>query len=100
MRVGYHTDWASSFPFSGVGLPDNYARPLPAVVLFGFEADPSFDRVAGARMAAAVDLSEQQQQQQAATAGLSLSSYRKMLRNRYWRLAGAPHSHAGAVTSD
>lgn len=25
MRVGYHTDWASSFPFEELGLPDNYA---------------------------------------------------------------------------
>ncbi len=92
MRIGYHTDWASSFPFNGVGLPDNYARPLSAVVLFGFEADRSFDRVAGARMTAAVDLSERQQREQAAAAGLSLRAYRKMLQNRYWRLAGELHS--------
>jgi hypothetical protein len=100
MRIGYHTDWASSFPFSGVGLPDNYARPLPAVVLLGFEADRSFDRAAGVRMAAAVDLSERQQQQQAAAAGLSLRAYRKVLQDRYWHLAAALHSAAGAGTSD
>jgi hypothetical protein len=98
MRVGYHTDWASSFPFTSVGLPDNYARPLPALVLFGFEADRSFDHVAGARMAAAVDLSEQQQREQATAAGLSLRAYRKTLQNRYWRLAAALHSGGG--TSD
>ena len=91
MRIGYHTDWASSFPFNGVGLPDNYARPLSAVVLFGFEADRSFDRMAGARMTASVDLSEHLQQEQAAAAGLSLRAYQKMLQNRYWRLAGELH---------
>jgi len=100
MRIGYHTDWASSFPFRGVGLPDNYARPLPSLVLFGFEADRSFDHVAGARMAAAVDLSEQQQREQAAAAGLSLRAYRKTLRNRYWRLAAALRSDAAAGNSD
>jgi hypothetical protein len=100
MRVGYHTDWASSFPFGAVGLPDNYARPLPALVLFGFEADRTFDHVAGARMAAAVDLSEQQQREQAVTAGLSLRAYRKMLQDRYWRLAPALHPPAGASASD
>jgi len=98
MRAGYHTDWASSFPFGSVGLPDNYARPLPALVLFGFEADRSFDRAAGVRMAAAVDLSEQEQQQQAAAAGLSLREYRKTLQNRYWRLARA--LQAGVGSSD
>jgi len=100
MRVGYHTDWASSFPFSAVGLPDNYARPLPALVQFGFEADRSFDHAAGARMAAAVDLSEQQEQDQAAALGLPLREYRKTLQNRYRRLAAAYHSLSAAVTSD
>jgi hypothetical protein len=97
MRVGYHTDWASSFPFNGVGLPDNYARPLPALVLFGFEAHRSFDHVAGARMAAAVDLSEQQEHEQAAAAGLSMHAYRKSLQNRYWRLAAALHTAPAVV---
>ena len=37
LRIGYHLDWASSFPFDQLGLPDNYALPLPAVSVFGFE---------------------------------------------------------------
>ncbi len=49
MRVGYHTDWASSFPFAQLGLPDNYARPLPAIVAFGFEYDETFVQLAGGR---------------------------------------------------
>ena len=28
MRVGWHTDWGSNFPFQEVGLPDNYQQPL------------------------------------------------------------------------
>src|ERR1039457_6007925 len=27
MQIGYHVDWASSFPFEELGLPDNYATP-------------------------------------------------------------------------
>jgi hypothetical protein len=52
-RLGYHTDWASSFPFDRVGLPDNYALPLPAITLFGFTYDDSFVARAGDRLATA-----------------------------------------------
>jgi hypothetical protein len=44
MRIGYHTDWPSSFPFRALGLADNYAQP-PALLAAGFEADPSFFRL-------------------------------------------------------
>jgi hypothetical protein len=40
MRVGYRTNWASSFPFARLSLPDNYTRPLPAIVTLGFEYAP------------------------------------------------------------
>jgi hypothetical protein len=82
-RVGYHTDWASSFPFSEVGLPDNYAAPLPAISLFGFEADTVFRQKAGDRLAMAADTAEEEVIGQAAHRGLSLSAYRNELRNRY-----------------
>ena len=100
MRVGYHTDWASSFPFAHVGLPDNYARALPALILFGFQADPSFDRVAGARMAAAADLSEQQLRDQAAAADLPLGAYRKSLQKRYRDLEAIVHSTSERAASE
>ena len=35
--IGHHVDWARGFPFSAYGLPDQYRRPSPAVVLFGFD---------------------------------------------------------------
>jgi hypothetical protein len=50
-RIGYHTDWAGSFPFQRLGLPDNYALPLPAVTLFGFTYDTAFVDRAGDRLA-------------------------------------------------
>ncbi|PWU02275.1 MAG: hypothetical protein C5B51_21145 [Terriglobia bacterium] len=83
MRVGYHTDWASGFPFESIGLPDNYARPLPALAAFGFESDAAFLQAAGARLALSVKLAEDRLQQQAIARGLSLRGYRKLLQDRY-----------------
>jgi len=78
MRVGYHTDWASSFPFAQLGLPDNYARPLPAIVSFGFEYDSTFVEWAGTRLYAGVELAEAE----LARAG-PVAEVRKRLRRRY-----------------
>jgi hypothetical protein len=81
MRVGYHTDWASSFPFAQLGLPDNYTRPLPAIVAFGFEYDATFVEWAGTRLYAGVELAEQQLAREAA--GRPVAELRKRLRERY-----------------
>lgn len=83
MRVGYHTDWASGFPFEQLGLPDNYARPLAALVEFGFEYDPAFLRWAGTRLQTGAELAEETVRKRAAGAGLRLPAYRKLLRARY-----------------
>jgi N-acetylmuramoyl-L-alanine amidase len=40
--IGHHIDWARGFPFDAFGLPDQYNRPDPAVVLFGFGYDEEF----------------------------------------------------------
>jgi hypothetical protein len=83
MRVGYHTDWASSFPFEQLGLPDNYARPLPALSDFGFEYDPAFLRWTGTRMYAGVEAAEALLRQRAAEAGQTPAQMRKGLRSLY-----------------
>jgi hypothetical protein len=83
MRVGYHTDWASSFPFERLGLPDNYARALPALSAFGFESDPAFLQAAGARMALSVNLADDSLQVHATAMGLSVRAYRKTLQTLY-----------------
>lgn len=83
MRVGHHTDWASSFPFIAVGLPDNYERALPALWFFGFESDRSFQHTAGTRVQVGVDRAEREMQARAAGAGLQLTAYRKSLQRRY-----------------
>jgi N-acetylmuramoyl-L-alanine amidase len=81
MRVGYHTDWASSFPFAQLGLPDNYARPLPAITAFGFEYDATFVHWAGTRLYAGVEASEQELAREAE--GIGVVELRKRLRKRY-----------------
>jgi hypothetical protein len=85
MQVGYHTDWASSFPFEQIGLPDNYNQPLPALSAFGFTYDSSFVSQAGGRMYRGVQLAEQLLEGQAAAAHLELPAYRAALQKRYWR---------------
>jgi hypothetical protein len=82
-QVGYHADWASSFPFAQLGLPDNYARPLPALWAFGFEYNPEFLHWAGDRIGAGVQLGDERLRQEAADAGQSTTAYRKALQKRY-----------------
>jgi hypothetical protein len=87
MLVGYHTDWASSFPFEKLGLPDNYACPLPAIFEFGFRYDPAFMRSAGVRMRAGIDLAGRELQRRAAESGLPVTAYRKKLQAVYRGMA-------------
>jgi hypothetical protein len=101
MRVGYHTDWASSFPFAQLGLPDNYARPLPSLTVFGFEYDPTFLRWAGTRLCAAVELAEQQLDREAAALELKPAALKKILRKRYHaRLAEVSALNGGGEASE
>jgi len=84
-QVGYHADWASSFPFAQLGLPDNYSRPLPALWAFGFEYNPEFLHWAGNRIGAGVQLGDERLHQAASAAGQSTASYRRALQKRYRR---------------
>jgi hypothetical protein len=96
MLVGYHTDWASSFPFQNLGLMDNYAQPLPAMWALGFEADPEFLRKTGPRLSASAVAAERSVGESAHLAGLSVRAYRKMLRKHYRdRLDEMRHSISG-----
>jgi len=82
-QIGYHLDWASSFPFPQVGLPDNYQRALPSIWAAGFEYNQAFQAKAGDRLRAGVQLAEDQLAARAAEAGVSVQSYRKQLQRRY-----------------
>ena len=83
MQIGYHVDWASSFPFDGLELPDNYTTPSPAISLFGFAFDVNFEQRAGKRLAAGVVEADRGLVKAAQAAHLSLAAYRKALRRRY-----------------
>ena len=96
LLIGYHLDWASSFPFDQVGLPDNYALPLPAVSLFGFDFDANFMRRAGVRLSQEARLSEQVLRDRADAAHLPVPFYRRALQKRYLRqLAAVSGEHSG-----
>ncbi|MCU1238828.1 MAG: N-acetylmuramoyl-L-alanine amidase, family 2 [Candidatus Solibacter sp.] len=83
MQIGYHVDWASSFPFEKLGLPDNYATPSPAIALFGFAFDASFEQRAGVRLAAGALAAERDLIAAAERARLSPAAYRKALHRRF-----------------
>lgn len=99
--MGFHTDWASSFPFAQLGLPDNYARPLPALTAFGFEYDATFLRWAGTRLYAGVELAERELDRNAAASGLTATALRKALQKRYrTRLAQVLGPNGGGEGSE
>jgi len=83
MRVGYHTDWASGFPFEQVGLPDNYAEPLPSLVTFGFVCDTALRTAAGPRLLEAIERAEAGFEERAGAAGMSLPAFRRSLQRQY-----------------
>jgi len=88
MRIGSHVDWASKFSFAALGLPDNYAIPLPSLYAFGFGYDTVFLQVTGQRWKG-LDLAERQVENQAAAEGLSVPRYRAILQHRYKDIAAA-----------
>lgn len=81
-HIGAHTDWGSQFPFAAVGLPDNYAQPLPSLTAFGFEYDTPFVQAIGGRWKG-LDLADAQVAQQAAAQRIPVTRYRAILQHRY-----------------
>ncbi len=98
MRVGWHTDWASAFPFEKLGLPNNYALALPAMTAFGFEYDDNFVRLAGSRLFEGVEQAEAHLRSDAERQGMSAESWRKSLQRTYReRLGRYAHGSIGGV---
>jgi hypothetical protein len=97
LRIGYHLDWASSFPFDQLGLPDNYALPLPAVSLFGFEYDANFGRRAGARVYQEAEFSEEIFRERAAAAHMRVPAYRETVQRGYRRQLAAVRRDSGTA---
>jgi len=100
MRIGYHTDWAASFPFAAMGLPDNYRQPVAGVLLFGFGYDERFLQTAGGAWDG-LSLAEETVAEQAATQGLSSAGYTRQLQNKYrMRMAALRLASASEETVD
>jgi hypothetical protein len=89
MQIGYHVDWASSFPFEKLGLPDNYTTPSPAVSLFGFGFDTGYEQRAGVRLAAGAVEADRGLMESARKAHLSLAAYRQTLRSRFRKIVAS-----------
>jgi hypothetical protein len=89
MKIGYHTDWGTGFPFERIGLPDNYTRPVSSVVQFGFDYDEAFEQAIGGRLWPGIGAAERAIASQATIAGAAPESYRKRLQQRYRRIINA-----------
>lgn len=85
--IGHHVDWARGFPFEAFGLPDHYARPAPAVALFGFGYDDDFLAVMGQPWEG-VYAAERGLADEAQHTGCSVPELRARLRARYHAWVG------------
>jgi hypothetical protein len=82
MHIAAHTDWSRRFPFADLGLPDNYAIPLPSVRVFGFEYDATFLRAVGTPWNG-LEQAEERVRQGATSEHASVAKYRSALQRRY-----------------
>jgi len=81
--AGYHTDWAANLPFHDLGLSDNYQRPLPSVLLFGFTSDALLAGAEGDALRPALTVAEDLLRHEAAARGMPLARYREILQTKY-----------------
>jgi hypothetical protein len=85
-RIGYHTDWAAGFPFSEMGLENNYDLPLSSITDFGFTYDETFMQAIGGKVWRGLSDSERALEADAKHRGLDVALYRDQLQERYRRL--------------
>lgn len=83
MRLGWHTDWGTSFPFEDIGLPDNYEQSSPVVSLFGFTYDAAYVQATSPAVWKGLALGEEQLRQAAALKGLDVAKYRRLLQQKF-----------------
>ena len=99
--VGYHTDWAGNFPFTELGLPDNYELPLPSQTLFGFGYDPVFLQATGSRMWKGLLAADDMIREQAKQAKVSAAVYKTRLQQDFKRVYPARvQSSAPEISSE
>jgi N-acetylmuramoyl-L-alanine amidase len=86
MKIGYHADWASHFPFEEMALPNNYDLPPASLTLFGFRYDENFLTSIGLRKWAGLSVADEELRQQSAAQRLGPEQNRQRLASRYWQL--------------
>lgn len=86
LRIGYHTDWAGSFPYSGLELADNYRQPTAALWAFGFGYDPVYLNATGSRLWQGLVLAEEQLRQEAAARSVPVALHRQALQRKYQKI--------------
>jgi hypothetical protein len=91
-RAAFHTDWSAHLPFEELGLPDNYRRPLPSMVLFGFAFDGALADEGSAGFRQMLLSVETEIHNEAAAHGLTVEHYRQSLLQRYRDVVGALHA--------
>lgn len=94
MRVGYHTDWASHFPFAELGLGAGYERRVPAVSLFGFAWDDVLVGALDGKVWPGLIASEEELLHTAAARGMTAATYRKSLQKEFLEKLAAARASA------
>ena len=83
MRIGYHTDWGSSFPFAAIGITQGYELPVAAVALFGFRYDEFFLQAIEQRMWPGLLLANNEVSRRATREGITANELRIRLQQKY-----------------
>ncbi len=86
LRIGYHTDWGSRFPFHAVGLNLGYSAPIAALEVFGFSYDESLLSSIGGHPWDGLIAAERQILIDAGARGITGPNYRKILQQHYQAL--------------
>lgn len=81
--IGAHVDFAANFPFTEIGLPDNYGRNYPSITEFGFSYNDVFLKATGTRMLTGLAVSEDKLRRDASSKGLSLERHRAQLQEKF-----------------
>jgi hypothetical protein len=86
LRLGYHTDGARGFPFTELGLPNNYNLPPASITDFGFVRDDAFTAAMGGTEWNGIVSAEQIVAEAAEAENVPPADHRRNLQRRFRRL--------------
>jgi hypothetical protein len=81
--IGYHADWARSFPFGALGLEDKYLVPPASMTAFGFGYDEDLTHRLGGELWPGVAQAEREVIARAKDEGVTPEVFRARLHRRY-----------------